>query len=162
MGKEIERKFLVKHEGWRMDAERARYRQGYLSLDEERTVRVRTVSQEANGQEQGYLTIKGKTVGAGRAEYEYEIPIGDAHELLDKLCRRPLIEKFRYRVPQGELTWEIDEFLGENAGLVVAEIELEDADQLFERPDWVGKEVTDDPRYSNASLVQHPYARWLT
>ena len=160
MGKEIERKFLVKHAGWRMDAERARYRQGYLSLDKERTVRVRTVSQEATGEQQGYLTIKGKTVGAGRAEYEYEIPIQDAHELLDSLCQRPLIEKFRYRVSQGELTWEIDEFLGENAGLIVAEIELEDADQTFAKPDWVGEDVTDDPRYSNASLVEHPYSRW--
>lgn len=160
MGQEIERKFLLKHDGWRMNAARAHYRQGYLSLDEDRTVRVRTVVQEASGKGQGYLTIKGKTVGAGRAEYEYEIPISDAQELLDQLCRRPLIEKYRYRLPQGELTWEIDEFLGENAGLVVAEIELEAADQLFAQPDWVGKEVTHDARYSNASLVEYPYSQW--
>jgi adenylate cyclase len=160
MGQEIERKFLLNHDGWRMGAARAHYRQGYLSLDAERTVRIRTVVQEAGGEGQGYLTIKGKTVGAGRSEYEYEIPIGDAQELVDKLCLRPLIEKFRYKVPQGELTWEIDEFLGENAGLVVAEIELEEAEQTFDRPDWVGEEVTHDTRYSNASLVKYPYSRW--
>ena len=160
MGKEIERKFLVKQDGWRRNATPARYRQGYLSLDQERIVRVRTVLHEVSGEAKGYVTIKGKTVGAGRAEYEYEIPVHDAQELLDNLCRQPLIEKIRYRLPQGALTWEIDEFLGENAGLVVAEIELEDADQPFESPDWVGEDVTDDPRYSNASLVDNPYAHW--
>ncbi len=106
------------------------------------------------------MTIKGKSVGASRAEYEYEIPILEAHELLDHLCQRPLIEKIRHRITQGAVTWEIDEFLGENAGLVVAEVELADADQKFEKPAWLGQEVTDDLRYFNSSLVTHPFTQW--
>lgn len=159
MGKEIERKFLVKGDGWRTP-NGAHYRQGYLNLDKARTVRVRTVHDLASGEQHGYLTIKGKSVGASRSEYEYEIPIEDAQELLDQLCHRPLIEKVRHRIPQGAVTWEIDEFLGENAGLIVAEVELEDVKQSFASPAWLGQEVTDDRRYFNSSLVEHPFSQW--
>lgn len=171
MATEIERKFLVKQESWRTTADAhyrekgARYRQGYLSTDKERTVRVRTIAQVRSaqgegGEQHGYLTIKGKSVGASRAEYEYEIPMQDAEEMLDTLCQRPLIEKIRYKVDQGGVTWEVDEFFGENAGLIIAEVELEDADQSFTKPAWVGQEVTDDPRYFNANLVEHPFSCW--
>ena len=159
MGKEIERKFLVTGDDWRTN-NGAHYRQGYLNLNKERTVRVRTVHDLASGEQHGYLTIKGKVVGVSRSEYEYEIPTSDAHEMLDQLCQRPLIEKIRHRVPQGAVTWEIDEFSGENAGLIVAEVELTTADQVFDRPQWLGQEVTDDPRYFNASLVTHPFTKW--
>ena len=127
--------------------------QGYLNSVRERTVRVRI----AGGK--GYLTIKGIRVGASRPEFEYEIPVEDAEMLLD-LCEKPLIEKNRYRVVEGDFTWEIDEFFGENRGLVIAEIELEHEDQEFSIPDWIGKEVTDDPRYYNASLIKNPYKTW--
>jgi len=159
MGKEIERKFLVKRLDWRTTVG-AYYRQGYLNLDKMRTVRVRTVHDLASGEAHGYLTIKGKSVGASRAEYEYEIPLEDATELLNQLCQRPLIEKTRYRVPYGEVIWEVDEFAGENTGLVVAEVELEELDQPFAIPEWVGEEVTADPRYFNSALVEHPFTRW--
>lgn len=154
MAKEIERKFLVKGEAWRGTDKGKRYRQGYLSTVKERTVRVRTVG------DKGYITVKGITSGATRSEYEYEIPIADANEMLDRLCLRPLIEKTRYRIPQGNITWEIDEFEGKNRGLVVAEVELEDENQSVKPPDWIGKEVTDDPRYYNANLVAKPFTKW--
>lgn len=154
MGKEIERKFLVKGDSWRGQAHGKRYRQGYLSTVKERTVRIRTVGEE------GFITIKGITIGASRPEYEYEIPLKDANEMLDELCEKPIIEKTRYRIPQGNLAWEIDEFEGDNRGLIVAEIELKDENQTVDFPDWVGKEVTDDPRYFNANLVKKPYATW--
>lgn len=154
MGQEIERKFLVKAESWRRPDNGIRYRQGYLSTVTERTVRVRTAGDKA------YLTIKGVTVGATRAEYEYEIPLADANEILDRLCERPLIEKTRYRVAHGGLVWEVDEFEGENAGLIISEVELQREDQAITLPDWVGEEVTHDPRYFNANLVAHPFRRW--
>ena len=154
MGKEIERKFLVKGDSWRGQAHGKRYRQGYLSTVKERTVRIRTVGEE------GFITIKGITIGASRPEYEYEIPLKDANEMLDELCEKPIIEKTRYRIPQGNLAWEIDEFEGDNRGLIVAEIELKDENQTVDFPDWVGKEVTDDPRYFNANLVKKPYTTW--
>lgn len=153
MAEEIERKFLVTSRDWR-SGESTEYRQGYLSLDKERTVRVRVAGDKA------YLTIKGITRGATRREFEYAIPPADARELLAGLCRHPLIEKRRYRLEYGGLTWEIDEFFGDNAGLVVAEVELEHEDQPFERPPWLGEEVTDDPRYYNANLVENPYCNW--
>lgn len=159
MGKEIERKFLVKQEGWRTTTG-AHYRQGYLSIDKVRTVRVRTVHYLATGEQHGYLTIKGKSVGGSRPEYEYEIPIADAQEMLNQLCHHPLIEKIRHRIPQDAIIWEIDEFLGENAGLVVAEVELQNIEQPFEKPAWLGEEVTTDLRYFNSSLVTHPFSRW--
>jgi adenylate cyclase len=154
MGKEIERKYLVKNDSWRAGAKGKRYRQGYLSTVKERTVRIRSAG------DKGYITVKGITVGDTRSEYEYEIPLADADEMLDKLAQRPLIEKTRYRIPQGEITWEIDEFEGENRGLIVAEVELKDAKQKVELPGWIGEEVSNDPRYYNANLVQHPFSKW--
>jgi adenylate cyclase len=152
MGTEIERKFLVNGTDWRVgDGERVR--QGYLSRAPERTVRVRVVGDE------GFLTIKGANRGIVRAEYEYPIPVADAEALL-ALCEGPLVEKTRYRVPFGGRLWEVDEFHGENAGLVVAEIELAAADEAPERPPWVGAEVSDDPRYYNASLSRRPFRTW--
>jgi adenylate cyclase len=108
----------------------------------------------------GSITVKGKNVGARRAEFEYEIPAADAERMLDTLCKRPLIEKVRYTLAIGPHTWEIDVFEGDNAGLVVAEIELSREDEAFEKPDWVGNEVTDDPRYFNSNLVANPYRTW--
>lgn len=154
MAKEIERKFLLEGDGWRRLAEGKLYRQGYLSSVKERTVRVRTVGQK------GFLTIKGITVGATRVEYEYEIPLEDCNAMLDDLAEKPIIEKKRYVVAFGGLNWEIDEFFGENAGLVVAEVELGSEDQAFDKPSWVGEEVTGDPRYFNSNLIAHPYSTW--
>lgn len=154
VAKEIERKFLIKGEAWRALAEGTMYRQGYLNSAKERTVRVRTVGDKA------FLTIKGITVGATRAEYEYEIPFADCNALLDDLAEKPLIEKKRYKIRQGEFTWEIDEFFGDNQGLIVAEIELTSEDQQFGKPDWIGEEVTGDPRYFNSNLIKHPFTRW--
>ena len=154
MGIEIERKFLIATEDWRGLAEGLDYRQGYLSTAKERTVRVRTIGA------QGFLTIKGISIGATRTEFEYEIPVDDAHELLDELCLRPLIEKRRHRVPFGGLIWEIDEFFGENHGLIVAEVELTSEDQDIDLPPWIGEEVTGDPRFFNSSLVERPFSTW--
>ena len=152
MGTEIERKFRVKEGTWR-NIKGTSYRQGYLSTVKERTVRVRTI------EDKGYLTIKGIAIGASRMEFEYEIPRQDAATLLH-ICEKPLIEKNRYRVEHGGFVWEVDEFFGENQGLVVAEIELESEDQYFSKPDWVGEEVTGDPRYFNSNLIKNPYTTW--
>ena len=154
MGEEIERKFLVKDGSWRKGATGTMYRQGFLSTAPERTVRVRAAG------DRGTLTIKGKSIGARRVEYEYEIPLADAQALLDTLCKRPLIEKVRYRIAHGPHTWEVDVFEGDNAGLVVAELELDSEDEAFARPGWLGEEVTDDPRYFNSNLVAHPFKAW--
>ena len=154
MAKEIERKFLVKGDAWRALAKGTTYRQGYLNSAKERTVRVRTAEDKA------FLTIKGLTLGATRAEYEYAIPFDEGKAMLDALAEKPLIEKKRYKIPSGDLTWEIDEFLGENAGLIVAEVELTSEDQAFDRPAWLGDEVTGDPRYYNANLIKKPFTRW--
>ena len=154
MGHEIERKFLLANDGWRAGAEGKVYRQGYLQTAVERNVRVRTIG------ERGFLTIKSQTSGITRLEFEYEIPIADADEILDDLCERPLIEKTRYKVEHAGLVWEIDEFAGDNAGLVVAEVELEHEDQQIDLPPWVGREVSDDPRYLNSNLVASPYSTW--
>ena len=151
---EIERKFLVIGDSWRQGAAGIQFRQGYLCTDPERTVRVRLAG------EAGTLTIKGKTEGISRAEFEYLIPADEAAELLDRLCLRPLIEKTRFRVEHAGRTWEIDEFFGVNEGLVLAEVELESADAQPELPPWAGQEVSDDPRYYNASLVQYPFSTW--
>ena len=154
MGKEIERKFLVRGDSWRAGAHGKRYRQGYLSTVKERTVRVRVAG------DQGYVTIKGITIGDTRPEYEYEIPLADANEMIDKLCERPFIEKTRYRIPQGEVVFEVDEFEGVNHGLIVAEVELKSEDQKFDKPGWLGDEVSGDPRYFNANLVAKPFTTW--
>ena len=154
MPTEIERKFLVNGSAWRSLAEPVRYRQGYLSVDPERTVRVRLVG------DKGFLTIKGITRGATRQEYEYPIPAADARELLDNLCRGPLIEKDRYKIEFQGMTWEVDEFFGENQGLTLAEVELPSEDHPLALPSWIGKEVTPDPRYFNSNLVKHPFTKW--
>jgi CYTH domain-containing protein len=154
MAQEIERKFLITGEAWRELAKGTAYRQGYLSTVKERTVRVRTID------DKGFLTIKGITVGATRAEYEYEIPAEDANEMLDDLCEQPIIEKKRYKVPLDGFIWEIDEFGGVNEGLIVAEIELESEDQEFNKPDWIGDEVSGDPRYFNSNLIANPFTTW--
>ncbi len=156
MGVEIERKFLVAGDGWRTLGAPVLLRQGYLSADPERTVRVRIEG------EQGVLTIKSKNEGASRGEWEYPIPLPDAEELLDRLCERPLVEKYRRRIDFQGFTWEVDEFLGENAGLVVAEIELPAEDTVFDLPEWIGKEVTGERRYYNSSLIRLPYSKWTT
>jgi CYTH domain-containing protein len=129
-------------------------RQGYLVADPVRTVRVRIEGERA------VITIKSKSTGASRGEWEYEIPVPDAAELLERLCEQPQVEKVRHRIEHAGHTWEVDEFQGENAGLVVAEIELDSEDEAFEKPDWIGQEVTGDPRYYNSSLIRLPYAKW--
>ena len=154
MGKEIERKFLLKSDAWRALATGTAYRQGYLNSAKERTVRIRTVGDKA------FLTIKGLSVGVTRSEYEYPIPFDDCNAMLDNLAEKPLIEKNRYKIALGGLTWEIDEFFGENQGLIVAEVELASEDQAFEKPAWIGDEVSGDPRYFNSNLIKHPYSRW--
>ena len=154
MGKEIERKFLLKSDAWRALATGTTYRQGYLNSAKERTVRIRTVGDKA------FLTIKGLSVGVTRSEYEYPIPFDDCNAMLDSLAEKPLIEKKRYKIALGGLTWEIDEFFGENQGLIVAEVELASEDQAFEKPAWIGDEVSGDPRYFNSNLIKHPYSRW--
>jgi len=154
MAKEIERKFLVKGDVWRSLAEGTKYRQGYLNSTKERVVRVRTIN------DKGYLTIKGITVGATRSEFEYEIPLEDTDFMLDNLCEQFLIEKNRYKIKMGDLVWEVDEFFGKNDGLIVAEVELTSEDQKFEKPDWIGEEVTADPRYFNSNLVKDPFIEW--
>ena len=152
MGIEIERKFLVVGDGWRQGAG-VSYAQGYLNRDPQRTVRVRIAGERA------FLTVKGVSRGATRAEFEYEVPLADAAQMLE-LSDGPVVRKVRRLVEHAGSTWEVDEFEGENAGLVVAELELASEDQHFEKPDWLGREVTDDPRYYNSSLAAHPYSRW--
>lgn len=152
MALEIERKFLVTGSDWRTP-DGVPYRQGYLNRDKQRTVRVRIAGEKA------FLTIKGVSTGATRVEFEYEIPVSEATQLLT-LCDGPLIEKTRRRVTVGAHVWEVDEFHGDNAGLVVAEIELGSEDEAFERPGWVTVEVTEDARYYNSNLAVRPFKEW--
>jgi adenylate cyclase len=154
MGHEIERKFLVRGDAYRALGTAERYRQGYVRTAGPATVRVRVAG------ERGFLTIKGPTQGFTRSEFEYAIPRADAEALLDSLCERPQIEKLRWRIPAGAHTWEVDEFLGDNAGLTVAEIELRAEGEPFARPEWLGEEVTADPRYRNSELARRPYRTW--
>jgi len=154
MGTEIERKFLLQGEGWRALGQPVLLRQGYLSSQRARVVRVRIEGETA------MLTIKGPSVGASRGEWEYPIPLADAEVFLATLCEQPLVEKYRRRIGFGGLVWEVDEFLGVNAGLVVAEVELTAEDQAFDKPDWVGDEVTHDARYFNANLIRQPFSTW--
>lgn len=156
MGIEIERKYRVKGDAWKQSGKGQLYQQGYLSSHPDRTVRVRRVG------DRGYLTIKGRTAGVSRAEYEYEIPNQDALMLLEQLCEQPIIEKVRYRIAHEGLIWEVDEFQGENRGLVVAEVELTDEHQPIILPPWVDQEVTADARYYNANLFKHPFSQWET
>jgi len=154
MGLEIERKFLVTGTAWKALAAGVPTRQGYLASTVDRTVRVRIAG------ERGFLTVKGRSQGLSRAEFEYAIPAEDAAAMLDGLCEKPLIEKTRYRIPFGGYTWEVDEFHGANAGLVVAELELESADAEPALPPWVGREVSRDERYFNVNLVKRPFTTW--
>lgn len=154
MGQEIERKFLVIGDAWRALGEAVFIRQGYLATEPLRTVRVRVAG------ERGWLTVKGISIGASRLEFEYPIPVKDATDMLDGFCDRPIMEKRRTRIPIGDVTWEVDEFLGENSGLIVAEVELRHAEQPVELPEWIGAEVTGDPRYYNSNLLAHPFNRW--
>lgn len=155
MAKEIERKFLVKSQGWQAHVQRAvKYRQGYLNDAQQCSIRVRV------GGDQAYLNIKSATLGIQRLEYEYAIPVQDANEMLDRFCQGASVEKTRHYVKEQGRTWEVDVFEGDNVGLVVAEIELDHEDEQFPLPPWVGHEVSDDPRYYNVCLVKHPFKHW--
>ena len=155
MAKEIERKFLVNKKKWiDVSATGIIIKQGYLSTSKTRTVRVRTIDRDA------FITIKGITEGVSRTEYEYKIPYHDATEMIDIMCKTPIISKIRYKVIRGNNIWEVDKFLGDNKGLMVAEIEFKNEKQKFKKPDWVGKEVSNDPRYFNSNLLKHPYKNW--
>ncbi|MCE1201586.1 MAG: CYTH domain-containing protein [Bacteroidia bacterium] len=155
MAQEVERKFLVKGDFKPFTTKAIRIVQGYLSSVPERTVRVRIKG------DKGFITVKGigSQSGASRYEWEKEIPVSEADELL-KICEPGVIDKTRYHVPAGNHTYEVDEFYGENQGLTVAEIELSSEDETFEKPNWLGQEVTGDPRYFNSMLMKHPFTRW--
>jgi len=154
MGQEIERKYLVKDDTYKTLSKGILYHQGFLNTDKDRIVRVRIVKNKA------WLTIKGNSTGITRQEFEYEIPVEDAEYMISKLCEKPVISKKRYRIQQGSFIWEVDEFLNENEGLVIAEIELDAEDQAFDIPDWIYKEVTGDEKYYNAFLIKHPFNSW--
>ncbi|UOG90798.1 MAG: CYTH domain-containing protein [Candidatus Thiothrix sulfatifontis] len=155
MATEIERKFLLVSDAWRALISRSEsFRQGYLSSSKRASVRVRIADDTAT------LNIKGMTLGIQRPEYEYEIPLPDATELLDQLCERPLIEKTRHFIEFGGKLWEIDEFHGDNAGLIVAEVELDAPDDVIPMPHWAGADVSHLERYYNVRLTQYPYSRW--
>ena len=152
---EIERKFLVEGDAWRNGVRRHElFRQGYLAGSESCSVRVRV------GGDCAWVGIKGRVLGASRPEYEYEIPVHEANEILDTLCVHGRIEKRRHWVPYAGHEWEVDEFLGCNAGLCVAEVELDDEAETFVRPPWLGLEVTQDARYYNSSLAERPWREW--
>lgn len=154
MALEIERKFLVTDDTWRGLSEGTLYRQGYLPTQDKTTVRVRVAG------DRGFFTIKGPSRGISRSEYEYEIPLADAEAMLAELCRPPLIEKCRYKIAIADHIWEVDEFLGENQGLILAEIELGSETETFTQPAWIGQEVSHDARYRNAYLAKYPYSTW--
>ncbi len=153
MALEIERKFLVVNDSWKQESVATRIVQGYISRDPDRIVRVRIAGEFA------YLTIKGRPTGITRTEIEFPIPLAEAHALLP-LCLPPLIDKTRYTITVGSHLWEIDEFYGENVGLVVAEIELAQENEIFQPPPWLGREVSHNRNYSNSHLTQHPYTAW--
>ena len=162
MGTEIERKYLVKAAEWRSHLQKLQqefpelgeqYCQGYIPTINRTTVRLRIIGS------QGYITIKSPTKGYTRSEFEYPIPLEDARQMLKTLCVKPLIEKTRYKIKHGNLIWEIDEFVGENKGLIIAEVELENEAQKIELPHWIDKEVR-DKKYFNSSLVKYPYSQW--
>lgn len=154
MPKEIERKFLVKRNLWQKPAKGKLYRQGYIFSGRKGVVRVRTAGQK------GFLTIKGPTKGATRLEFEYEIPLDDANEMLKIFCNKKQVEKIRYEVKFEKHRWEVDEFKGKNSGLLLAEIELSSENEPFKLPEWAGEEVTANYRYYNAYLAQHPFSEW--
>ena len=154
MGIEIERKFLLKNSNWKKFSDQGiNIKQGYLNTDFERTVRVRIT------EDKGVLCIKGKNNNISRVEFEYEIPLNEAISLL-ALCENAIIEKTRYKINQDEITWEIDVFKGDNAGLIVAEVELYKENQIFNKPDWIGLEVSHESKYFNSALSIMPYKNW--
>jgi adenylate cyclase len=155
MPQEIERKFLINHDKWEQVEKPIGdfYRQGYLLTDPNKTIRVRLTNTSA------FLTIKGLSVGATRPEFEYEIPMQDAKELLDNFAISEL-SKVRYKINFKDKLWEVDEFLGNNLGLIVAEIELENENEAFEMPDWIGREVTGEQKYYNSNLTIVPFKDW--
>lgn len=154
MALEIERKFLVHHHLWQPLDEGVLYCQGYIYTHNGTTVRIRIAGNR------GYLTIKGKVKGISRDEFEYTIPLAEAQEMLKTLCDRPLIEKIRYKVQEKGLIWEVDRFLGDNQGLILAEVELDRESQTVILPSWVDREVTNDTRYYNSNLAKNPYTKW--
>ena len=155
MATEIEHKFLLANDDWRtLVTHSAVFKQGYLNSDQTSSVRVRIAGQQA------WLNIKSATIGTHRQEFEYEIPVADAEDMIATLCHKPLIEKTRYFVNDGQHVWEIDVFAGENQGLIVAEIELSEIGEDFNKPSWLGEEVTHDVRYYNNNLSRHPYSTW--
>lgn len=154
MAIEIEKKFLLNYLPSALMTKGTLIRQGYMVNQKEMVVRVRLSGNRA------FLTIKGETCNAARKEYEYPVPQEDAMEMLDLFCKKPLIEKTRYQIEFKGFEWVIDQFSGDNQGLVVAEIELNSMDQVFEKPDWIGQEVTHDPGYFNSNLIQTPYSTW--
>lgn len=152
---EIERKFLLANQDWREEVVRSsRIRQGYLGKIDKASVRIRVQGDKAN------INVKSATLSMRRMEYEYEIPLGEAEEMLDQLCNKPQVDKTRYIVERGQHVWEIDEFYADNAGLLVAEVELGSEEEVFEKPSWLGDEVTEDPRYYNVNLIKHPFKQW--
>ncbi len=155
MGIEIERKFLVGSDAWRAAAEPGRaIRQGYCETAPTLTLRIRIYGEEA------FLTVKGSSLTAARSEFEYRIPVADAESMLAEFCRGRMVEKVRCLVPYAGKTWEVDVFSGDNAGLVLAEIELDAIDEAFDLPPWIGREVSSDRRYSNGALARFPYKKW--
>ena len=153
MGLEIERKFLVQKASFLSSIYGKDMVQGFILTKKEKSVRVRITGEKAT------LTVKGETFGSVRQEFEYPIPVEEAREMLF-LCERPLIDKCRYEIPWGSLIWEVDVFHGENEGLIVAEIELPEVDYYLDLPEWIGEEVTSDPRYFNSNLILYPYSAW--
>lgn len=155
MAIEIEHKFLIVNDDWRNEADEGIYMvQGYMGSNEKSSIRIRIHGDSAN------LNIKGKTIGIQRSEYDYPIPVDEAKEILESLCDRPFIEKTRFHVMHEGHKWEIDVFAGDNEGLIVAEVELDSVGESFSLPDWVGEDVSDNPRYYNICLVMHPYKDW--
>ena len=157
MATEIEHKFLLVNDDWRSLVNKSvRFRQAYLSNNASASVRIRVAGESAT------INVKGMTIGLQRPEYEYAIPLTEANEMLDQLCLRPMIEKTRHFVTYAGKIWEIDEFHGDNAGLVVAELELDSLDECFELPSWAGNDVSGVERYYNMSLVNYPYSQWTS
>lgn len=154
MAKEIERKFLVTSAEWKALSEKKLYRQGYIAIYKEGVVRVRTI------QDKGYVTIKSQRNNLTRDEFEYEIPFEDAEYMLKNLCLKPLVEKYRTKINYNGMVWEVDDFIGENEGLVIAEIELEFENQNIDLPSWIGADVSNDPKYYNSNLINMPYSKW--
>lgn len=155
MGVEIERKFLLKNDSWKKNVRcSVRIRQGYLAPLSKSSIRVRIEGDKAN------VNIKSATLGVSRMEYEYPIPQHDAEEMLNSLCQTPQINKVRHEVFHCGHVWEIDEFLDENEGLVVAEVELNSEEEMFVKPEWLAEEVSEDPRYYNVNLIKHPFKNW--